>query len=511
MRIWVVFSELSKALTLQVFTFWLLVSSASAIILDPSQGVEPIPADNCIGMMNGFTATAIAPRYLITAKHIYGGNPIGAGSIFYLNGNSYLSTASWVSPTADLLVIQVDRGIATFCPIATRQIQSGQQIFLGSAGPTAGASTGNGWFAGARPPAPYYVIWGRNLISGLTYNVPAPPHPPELLINFSKPNGVSFDWDSYQPHEAYGVGGDSGTGILVRESDGLKAVAVLRDGTAPINQGNFGMDNGLVNLFPERDWIFSITGTTQPPITSTVTPTSTATATSTFTAIPSPTRTSAPTMIPTVVVPKVPSGTPTAIAVPSVLATPRATLSAPQPTVVVTAVATSVVTPLAPAGNADETQQVSKLIFMTKVAPKFYASMLATNSLVSCEHASLISFKTKSILMTSDLNVECSSEDSDGAKLRKLSLRSPRHCQFDKKYNRALQKIGRLLKVSSKFPASMKAKERKKFVSFWQRLYRPFESSTLLCKKRSGLDKLVKLGKILLKNLMPPHNSARVR
>ncbi len=321
---------------LLIFCIGLLLYStrAHAIIVNPAQGDIAIPTDNCVGSMGGMTATAIAPRWLATANHVGTG---GAGSIFYLNGQTYNSQGRYPHPSQDLALIKVDRDMAHYCPIKIDTIAYGSIVQLASTGPTRiSCSTTGCTSGGAKPGAPHYVIYGQNRLQTNSLSMTGPPtnYSYTLAADFSASPGLpSSGADAFVPGEAGVVGGDSGGAILFRDNGVLRSIGIIAaadyvclDGTVEWN-----CSFGALELKVYTTWIQATmqgaTGATPTPTqtpTPTRTPTPTITATATRTTTPTPTRT--PTS--TVVIIATATRTPTPTRTPIIANTPIQTATA---------------------------------------------------------------------------------------------------------------------------------------------------------------------------------------
>ena len=195
---------------------------ARAVILmatdDPAANTST-PGDNSgwqyEGQFNGFLGTPIAPRYFLTANHIYGS--LGDPLIFH--GESFTTVATFADPAgSDLRIWQVDRDFGTWAPVFGRGTRRGAALVL------------DGVLKGWQRGIPDGVQrWGRNLVSGVTSDQRY------LYSDFDSP-GI--------PGECHLSEGDSGGGVFILENGLWKLAAI-----------NYGVDDLYTNPAADTQFV----------------------------------------------------------------------------------------------------------------------------------------------------------------------------------------------------------------------------------------------------------------
>ncbi len=115
-------------------------------------------------LWGGFTATPIAPNYLLSAKHI--GNQ---GDTFLFGGVTYHVTALIPDPMGDLQILRVAETLPLFAPLYSRSDEIGKRIAVFGRGTQRGAEIllGNvrhGWAWGTGDGV---LRWGENFVTGI--------------------------------------------------------------------------------------------------------------------------------------------------------------------------------------------------------------------------------------------------------------------------------------------------------------------------------------------------------
>lgn len=212
--------------------------SAMALIVQGMQGM-PRPPKGFIGRYNGSSGTAIASRWLISAKHCGG----GVGSSFILRGETYSVVQQVQHPTMDLQLLRVDRDMPGWHAIA-QSATTGDRVLMAGWGRTAGAALSNG--QGYDWNGPWQETWGANTLSfvgatlGTTFDAP------------SSPNAVAY--------ESQAAINDSGGAIFVVDPNGTIRLAGVITSVSGYGSAAYGSATYGVSLLPVRDWIVSNIG-----------------------------------------------------------------------------------------------------------------------------------------------------------------------------------------------------------------------------------------------------------
>jgi len=190
-----------------------------------------------------FTGTAIAPNYFITSSHV------GAlGDTFVFDGQTFTTTAQFVSPTSpDLAIYRVNGTFANYAPIYTGGDEVGKPMAVfGRGGGPAGSTTTdgvalNGWLWSSGTTA---LTWGTSVVTfaGQVQNgVPG-----EYLIwQFDKNLG---------PNTGGITSGDSGGGVFVLNNGVWQLAGVNFAADSPYNTqpGNPRDTRFLATLYDAR-------------------------------------------------------------------------------------------------------------------------------------------------------------------------------------------------------------------------------------------------------------------
>ena len=118
---------------------------------------------NYEGQFGGFLATAIAPHFIITAKHI------GIAPLFTYAGIHYHVVGYFPDPASDLAIFQIQETLPTYAPLYSGLGEVGQRIVAIGRGTQRGAEyilNGNlrGWLWG---PGDGVTRWGENVVGSI--------------------------------------------------------------------------------------------------------------------------------------------------------------------------------------------------------------------------------------------------------------------------------------------------------------------------------------------------------
>lgn len=170
------------------------------------------------GHWRGFGGTPIASYLFLTAGHVGG----EVGDEFALGENRHLATARFLDSESDLAIWQVSSPFSSYAPLFRGFDEAGQECVLFGRGLGRGVAVEaggilKGWRWGASSGA---LRWGRNIITEV---VQEPGHAALLALAFDQ-TGLS--------DEASWTGGDSGSGLFLREAGEwrLAGVAFAVDG-----------------------------------------------------------------------------------------------------------------------------------------------------------------------------------------------------------------------------------------------------------------------------------------
>ena len=159
-------------LCLLVFMSWL--SSSQAILFyntsDPAYNTNA-PSGSLAesgwqyqGQWSVYLGTSIAPRYFVSAKHIGG----AVGDPYVVDGVTYLTTAVFEHPKADLLIWRVRGSLPRYAELYTRTNETGRALVVFGRGSQRGNPVTinslynhplKGWYWG---PSDTIQRWGQN-------------------------------------------------------------------------------------------------------------------------------------------------------------------------------------------------------------------------------------------------------------------------------------------------------------------------------------------------------------
>ncbi len=237
-----------------LFTVSLMVSPASAIILQDGNQPTDIPGVGTIGS-NGTNASCvvIAPNFIVTTRHQ------GYNTSIVIDGVTYTAVQTWANSTADIRVSRIvdsssdSANLDTWAELWTsaQGDEVGQEIVLGGFGKAAGSYLGNGyaWQPGTSVDQ---LRWGTNEIdSALSRSSYGSGTSDVIELDFTRlANGTT-----YEASVAYA---DSGGGWYI-DQDNTWYVAGLTRVVERIGATLFGDWADAVQISSYSDWIYSIT------------------------------------------------------------------------------------------------------------------------------------------------------------------------------------------------------------------------------------------------------------
>lgn len=162
------------------------------------------------GKFGNFIATAIAPHFIITAKHI------GGASQFIYRGVTYTVTASYPDPQSDLAIFQVAQTLPDYAELYSRSDEVGQRFFVVGRGTQRGLNrivNGDlvGWNWGS---SDMVERWGENVVASSTGSG-------GLLRALFEQHGLT--------NEATLSAGDSGGGLFINDGGRWKLAGINYD------------------------------------------------------------------------------------------------------------------------------------------------------------------------------------------------------------------------------------------------------------------------------------------
>jgi hypothetical protein len=169
------------------------------------------------GNWRGFGGTPIAPNLFLTAKHVGG----TVGDLFSFSGQIYPTLANYPDPASDLIIWKVCGGFPTFAPLYAETGERGAPCVVHGHGLLRGAEVSvaagehpglRGWSWGNTDGR---LRWGENRINAV---LPGQPGLGEQLE-------ATFDAGA-GPNEAMLAGGDSGSGVFIRDEAGWALAGV---------------------------------------------------------------------------------------------------------------------------------------------------------------------------------------------------------------------------------------------------------------------------------------------
>lgn len=211
------------------------------------------------GNFFGFTGTAIAPNYFITAAHIGGG--VGQG--FLYNGAEYITTAFYDDPNSDLRIWKVDGTLPAYATIDAKKNEVGKQAIIFGRGTDRGDALivkkkVRGWEWGA---ADDNLSWGTNRISSAT-----------KINGGDNVLAFKFSASKSKPDEATISEGDSGGGVFVKIGKSWELAGVNFTASGPYSLDSNPADEFNASLFNAAGF-YTFTSNNQPIFTKGASPT----------------------------------------------------------------------------------------------------------------------------------------------------------------------------------------------------------------------------------------------
>lgn len=201
------------------------------------------PSDGFVGNWNGSSGVAIAPHWLITAKHVGG----SVNGFFALKGINYRAVQIVQHPTMDIQLVRVAEEMPGYNEMADPlDITHDIPCVLGGWGVTAGTPIADGWnWSNTRKET-----WGANMIDS---------GGPLLAIALDNPSG-----NRAVPHESlFGVN-DSGGGLFIYDSSGDLVLAGVAVSVTGWGSSRFGNAAFAINVAEMRNWIMPYVDPSKP-------------------------------------------------------------------------------------------------------------------------------------------------------------------------------------------------------------------------------------------------------
>lgn len=213
-------------------------SGASAIVVE---GMNPLPqpANGYIAQWNGCTAVAVAPNWVLTARHVGG----IVGGLCIVRGQWFQAAEIRPHPWLDLQLVRVTETLPGWHGLAPTPTP-GTQVVIGGWGATTTGPLdgGNGW----NWNGPHVETWGANVLE----NVGA-----AMMFRFEAPSAPAW-----VPHEASLAANDSGAGMFVQSPDGRLLLSGIAVSVSGYGASMYGTSCYCIDVFPVREWILQTTG-----------------------------------------------------------------------------------------------------------------------------------------------------------------------------------------------------------------------------------------------------------
>ena len=204
------------------------------------------------GAFGVFLGTAIAPRYFLTAKHVWGDS-------FIYNGTTHTLQQRFADPYSDLSIWQVPGTLAPTAPLYSGLDETGRPLVVFGRGHQRGGAVFKngqlrGWTWGGGDAR---QRWGENVVSS--------------IVNGGVQNQfvyATFD-SAGSPNEAHLAAGDSGGAVFINEGGVWKVAGISYAVDGPFftdAAGNGGFDGAI---FDARDFYYRESD--NPPIYSLIT------------------------------------------------------------------------------------------------------------------------------------------------------------------------------------------------------------------------------------------------
>lgn len=239
-----------------------LLAAAAAFTLAPLAGGVvvsgrdplPRPTNSYVASWNGSSAVAIAPTWLITAKHVGG----SAGQGVWMNGLWYTAVEVVQHPSLDAMLVRVDPAtpLPGYHRLADAPLRN-DPVLLGGMGVTAGndvnlesGERGYDW------SGPRQETWAANTVSTVGSFI---------AINFSPPSDPTAT-----PHEGIFAVNDSGAGLFTIAADGELELAGVAVSVFGWGMSVYGTTAFALSTARWADWARTIIGDPAEPVASSV-------------------------------------------------------------------------------------------------------------------------------------------------------------------------------------------------------------------------------------------------
>ncbi len=161
------------------------------------------------GRFGDYLATAIAPRFILSAKHVSG------PSQFFYRGTTYTIVRSFNDAASDLAIHEVSETLPDYAPLYTKRDEAGRRLVVIGRGTQRGPERVvdgqlRGWNWGA---SDHVQRWGENTVARITGN--------DLLYALFDQNGLG--------QEAHLSAGDSGGAVFINDGGTWKLAGINFD------------------------------------------------------------------------------------------------------------------------------------------------------------------------------------------------------------------------------------------------------------------------------------------
>jgi hypothetical protein len=210
------------------------------------------------GEWGGFSGTAIAPHYFISAQHIGG----AIGQVFHWNNLSFTTINYFDDPSSDLRIWQVQETFPSFVPLYSLANELGKSLVVVGRGTQRGEAVSvngkiHGWKSGTRDAV---QRWGENAVAKIISNNQGG----DLLSATFDANGG--------PNEAHLSEGDSGGAVFIQDGSVWKLAGINYAVDGSFNDSSSGpgfaaslFDYGGLFFGSEGAWSYNLDLPTSQP------------------------------------------------------------------------------------------------------------------------------------------------------------------------------------------------------------------------------------------------------